>query len=226
MTRSDAPALVAHRGFADEYPENTLLAFESAAEHADAIEMDVRRCGSGELVVFHDEKLSRLTDVRGLVADTPWSELRELTVLDSGETIPRLESALDAIPDDVWVNVELKHRGMVARVLDAVDGVENELSFSSFEPRALGELRERDTAASLGYISQRGPNCIETALDLGCEAVHPSADICDAAFVTRAHEEGLHVNAWTVETRTEAERLAAAGVDGVVADTHRVRPRR
>ncbi|WP_227373631.1 glycerophosphodiester phosphodiesterase [Haladaptatus halobius] len=222
MSRSDVPALVAHRGFADEYPENTLFAFESAAERADVIELDVRRSESGELVVFHDAELSRLTDAHGLVEDTPWSELRELAVLDSGERIPGLDTALDAIPDEVGVNVELKHGGMTEQVLAAVEGVENEVLFSSFEGRVLRELRERETAASLGCISRRGPNCIDTALGLECESVHPRADICDADFVTRAHEVGLDVNVWTIETRAEAERLATAGVDGLIADTWRV----
>ena len=53
---------IAHRGFADDYPENTPLAFRKASERADAVEMDVQRCGSSELVVFHDAYLDRLTN--------------------------------------------------------------------------------------------------------------------------------------------------------------------
>jgi glycerophosphoryl diester phosphodiesterase len=209
--------LHAHRGFADEHPENTLLAVREASARADRVEVDVRRCGSGELVVFHDETLSRLTDAHGLVEDAPWSELRDLVVLDSGETIPRLDAVLDAVPADVGVNVELKHAGIADRVLAATGGVDD-VVFSSFHQRALAELRDRDPDAPLAYISDGGPNCVATAVDLDCSFVHPEQGFCDAAFVDRAHAAGLDVNAWTVTTREEAAALQDAGVDGVIAD--------
>ena len=55
--------LIAHRGFAGVNPENTLQAVEAAAGVADAIEVDVRRCESGDLVVIHDETVDRLQGV-------------------------------------------------------------------------------------------------------------------------------------------------------------------
>jgi len=48
--------VIGHRGCADVYPENTVRAVTRAANFLDAVEVDVRRCGSGELVVFHDER--------------------------------------------------------------------------------------------------------------------------------------------------------------------------
>ncbi|WP_231182960.1 glycerophosphodiester phosphodiesterase [Haladaptatus sp. DYF46] len=213
---------IAHRGFADDYPENTPLAFRTAAEHADAVEMDVQRCGSGELVVFHDAKLGRVTDRFGLVQDTPWSVLWGLTILDSDETVPSLETALGSVPAGTAINLELKHVGMADEVLDAVEDVENEILLSSFDSNVLRDLRERDDDVRLAYINQRGPNCIDTAVDLDCVCVHPRADLCDAAFVERAHQEGLRVNSWTVDDEEGAAALADAGVDGIVSDTSAV----
>ncbi|MGA9401429.1 glycerophosphodiester phosphodiesterase [Haladaptatus sp.] len=222
MSTSDSPQHIAHRGFADDYPENTPLAFENAAAHADVIEMDVQRCGSGELVVFHDAKLGRLTDSHGTVQDTPWSELQELTILDSDETVPRLETALDAVPDGTGINLELKHGGMAERVLDAVASVDNDVLLSSFDSQVLRNLRTFDPEVQLAYINQRGPNCIDTAVDLDCACVHPKLDICDSGFVDRAHDAGLAVNSWTVREEAEANALAEAGVDGIVSDTRSV----
>ncbi|WP_327052552.1 glycerophosphodiester phosphodiesterase [Halomicrococcus gelatinilyticus] len=210
--------LQAHRGFAGEHPENTLRAVREAADRADRIEVDVHRCGSGELVVFHDETLSRLTDAHGPVAETPWPELRDLEVLGSGETIPRLDDVVDAVPDGVGLNVELKHAGIADPVLAATTDVDDVL-FSSFHRRALAELRDRDPDATLAYVSDRGPNCVDTAVDLGCSFVHPAKELCDETLVDRAHVAGLGVNAWTVTTREEAATLQAAGVDGVIADS-------
>ena len=67
-SRTPQPAVIAHRGFAGVYPENTLCAVRAAldppdAGHrgADAIEIDVMATSDGELVVFHDRDLARVT---------------------------------------------------------------------------------------------------------------------------------------------------------------------
>ena len=82
MTRTDPDdvTLIGHRGCAAQYPENTVGAIERAAPHVDAVEIDVRRCGSGEVVVVHDADLGRLTGASGSVADADYDELRDLTV--------------------------------------------------------------------------------------------------------------------------------------------------
>lgn len=67
--------LVAHRGCAWPQPENTLRAIHDAGSRLPAVEFDVRRCGTGELVVFHDEKVDRVTDQTGLVGELPWAEI-------------------------------------------------------------------------------------------------------------------------------------------------------
>jgi glycerophosphoryl diester phosphodiesterase len=124
----DDPTLIAHRGFAGVYPENTVGAVERAARGGDPeraarrgaamIEIDVLPTSDGEVVVFHDDDLSGrdggergLTDRSGLVWETPWAEVREAEVLGSGETVPTLSQVLDAIPPSVGVNVELKNPG-------------------------------------------------------------------------------------------------------------------
>ena len=62
--------VMAHRGDSGKYPENTMLAFEKAAEAgADAIELDVQLTRDGEVVVIHDERIDRTTDGTGFVKD-------------------------------------------------------------------------------------------------------------------------------------------------------------
>lgn len=127
----ESTALIAHRGFAGAYPENTVGAVEKASrggpgDGADMIEIDVVPCGGRpyegedfEVVVFHDDRLASrdggergLTDHENtLVWDTPCSEVRDAEVLESGETVPTLREVLSAIPPSVGVNVELKNPG-------------------------------------------------------------------------------------------------------------------
>ncbi len=112
--------LIAHRGFAATAPENTIAAVQSAAEYADAVEFDVRRCGSGELVVIHDETVDRVTGGVGAVADSSLEELQSLTVLQSGERVPTLEEMLEVVPPSVEINLEMKELDIAADVLEAL----------------------------------------------------------------------------------------------------------
>lgn len=114
-------SIIAHRGYAGVYPENTIAAVRAAiegpeAERPDFVEFDVMPTADGELVVHHDHTLERVTDAPPEVADRPIWELpyrtiQEFEVLGSGEPVPRLESMLDAVPPDVRLNVELKNPG-------------------------------------------------------------------------------------------------------------------
>lgn len=70
--------IFAHRGFKGNYPENTMIAFEHALHSgADGIELDVQLTKDGRLAVIHDEKLNRTTNMKGLVKDYTYEELKE-----------------------------------------------------------------------------------------------------------------------------------------------------
>lgn len=210
----------AHRGCAGQYPENTLAAVRQTAPHVDAVEVDVRQCASGELVVFHDPDVSRVTGGTGSVAEMRYADLAALEVLDSGEPVPLLSDLLAATPDDLLVNVELKTAGIANAALRDANRVANPVLFSSFSTTALRELREADPGARLGVLCSSDPDAaLRTARAVDAEAVHPSIRLCDeTGVVAAAHDEELAVNAWTVETGADAERLRAAGVDGLITD--------
>lgn len=73
--------IIGHRGAMGYKPENTLSSFEKALRlGVDGIELDVWVCQSGELVVFHDETLDRITNGSGNVFDKTLSELKQLKV--------------------------------------------------------------------------------------------------------------------------------------------------
>ncbi|WP_435174830.1 glycerophosphodiester phosphodiesterase [Halorussus sp. AFM4] len=215
--------LIAHRGCADEYPENTLHAVERAARRLPAVEIDVRRCASGELVVFHDETVDRTTDGTGPVADLDWTDLRRLDVLGSGEGVPLLSEALAAVPPDVTAQVELKETGVGADAAAVVAQSGRTVRFSSFVPEALAEVREADPDADLGYLFGDDVGVDEglaIAEDLDCEYLHPHADLCLETDVTeRARAAGMDVIAWGLDDPATCERLREAGVDGATADS-------
>lgn len=219
--RFAALSVYAHRGYASVAPENTVAAVEWATSRADGVEVDVRRCGSGELVCVHDADLERLAGTTDRVDETDWTDLQEYTVAGSTSTVARLDDVLEALPTGYPVVVELKARGLAPDVLSAVDRHDLDVQFSSFDPGALAELRARDDDVSLAYTFRHDDvdRALRTASQLDCDAIHPRLDRClRTRLVSRAHAHGLAVVAWTVDSRVEAWLLGLVGVDGVFAD--------
>lgn len=102
--------VAAHRGWNDKYAENTMEAFRAAADlGVDQIETDVRLTKDGELVLFHDETLERVTDGSGKVIDHTLAELKKLRVKGAGR-IPTLIELLDMFGDypELTLDMELK----------------------------------------------------------------------------------------------------------------------
>lgn len=211
--------LIAHRGFASVNPENTLRAVENSAAVADEIEIDVRRCASGELVVVHDSTVDRVTDAHGSVREYTQTELQSMRVLGTDEGIPTLAAVLDSTPDRVGVNVELKEHDLAIDALRLIDAFHPNALVSSFLPDALADCRAADPTVPRAYLTdESGPECLETAIELDCAFLHPSIDVCTDRLVNKAQRASIQINAWTIETAEEAASLASIGVDGVIAD--------
>ncbi|MEF8778497.1 MAG: glycerophosphodiester phosphodiesterase [Natronomonas sp.] len=217
--------LIAHRGFASVAPENTLRAVDSAASIADWIEVDVRRCGSGELVVIHDATVDRVTDQSGTVSEYTSSELRSMCVLGTDEGIPTLAAVLRTIPEHVGVNVELKEAGIAVDALDLITSLHPRAVVSSFSRDILSACTAVDPTTSLAYITEKsGTEGVETATELGCAYLHLSTAACTVPAISKAHRAGIQVNAWTVDTAERAASLGALGIDGLIADRPGILP--
>src|SRR5262245_26936155 len=96
------PLVLGHRGASREAPENTLASFGLAMDQgADGVELDVWRCATGEIVVFHDVDARRIAKVPLRIPDTGFAELGSLDVGEfkgerhRGERMPRLEQVLE-----------------------------------------------------------------------------------------------------------------------------------
>ena len=133
---------IAHRGISGEKaPENSLAAFKAAIKAKLPIELDVTCLSDGTPVVFHDEKLARLTGKDGFISSCTKADLSKLTLLGSKEKIPTLAEALDFIDGKVPVLVHIKNYGKVGLVEKAIwkdlINYRGEYAIQSFNPYTL-----------------------------------------------------------------------------------------
>jgi glycerophosphoryl diester phosphodiesterase len=229
LTRGARPRIWAHRGASAHTTENTVAAFALARDHgADGVELDVRLCASGEVVVFHDEDLQRLAGRPERIDARSWRELSAIE-LAGGHRIPRLEEALEAC-GDLPVNVELKSLtpgrpgrlpGLAARAIRAA-GADERVVVSSFDPAALWLLHAAAPHLPLAYLFEarlaRALRSSAAAALVGASAVHPEHVLCTPAQVAAWRARRLAVNAWAVDDPARLRALAAAGVDGIFAN--------
>lgn len=228
----EAPRVFGHRGVRGHRPENTMSAFEQAAvEGAHGVELDVRLCGSGEVIVLHDRKLDRVSGGRELrdVERLTWDQLQHVDVGD-GQRVPLLEEVLQfARRHGLRVNVELKHDvSSRPRLVQAVITVLRQFAdapefviLSSFDPslvRALSVLRSDVACAWLVHHQQRFVRSAPGFRLLGACAVHPERTLVTAERMRRWQRSQAIVNVWTVNDPEEAMRLAALGVDCIISD--------
>jgi len=219
------PVIEAHRGGREDAPENTLAACRKAMEMGAAwIELDVRASRDGALVVFHDDKVDRVTDGAGLVGDMTLAELRRLdagirfSAAFAGERIPTFEEAAALVAGSgVRLNVEIKKpagRGVVAGVVKVLReaGKERDYVVSSFGLEEVMAVRAAAPEIELALIG-KAPEVIPLAIEHGVPWAHCQHESLTQALVDEAHGAGLRVNVWTVD---DVERLAhwrAVGVD-------------
>jgi glycerophosphoryl diester phosphodiesterase len=151
---------IAHRGLHSgdsRVPENSLAAFEAAADAGFGIELDVQITSDGHLVVLHDENLKRMTGVDRQVAETPLSEVATLRLLDSSETVPPLAQVLETVNGRVPVFVEVKNPGAVGVLEDTVahelETASGPVAVMSFNPFSLARIAERAPSVPRGQLS-------------------------------------------------------------------------
>ena len=155
---------IAHRGWHDAAAgrlENTLGAAEAAMTRGFGIECDVQLSADGEAVVFHDERLERLTEGRGEVGALDVATLKALPLRASAEHIPTLPDLLRRIGGRVPLVCEIKSRfDGDMRLTDRVAALAAEypgpLALKSFDPSPIARLRSAGCALPLGIVAEAG----------------------------------------------------------------------
>lgn len=171
--KAGAPTLVAHRGYAARYPENTLEGITAAMQAgARYIEVDIQLSADGVPILFHDADLARTTNASGPVMEYTLAQLRQFCAGEparfgaqfSSARIPTLDELITLLSDwpSVTVFLELKEESlayfntttMTDKVLQASSPLAQRRVLISYSTTAIEEIHERDTIKS-GWVLRR-----------------------------------------------------------------------
>ena len=223
MGKTENPMIIGHRGAMGYETENTIASIEKAvALGAPMIEIDVFQIASGELVVFHDNELDRLSNTSGPITSFTWETLQEV-VLEGGHSIPLLQTVLDQLAGRAALNIELKGPNTAAPVANLLEVYlsngtwkEEDLLISSFDWNLLLETRDFLPEISIGVLTEAHPlEAIPTAKELSAVSINPYYKDLDAAIVAQIHAAGFKVYTWTVNAPEDLKNVKKLGVDAV-----------
>ncbi len=228
------PIIYAHRGASAYAPENTRAAFRMALEmQTGGIETDVHLSKDGRVVVCHDEQINRVSNGSGFIKDMTLKELKSLDFGSwfgreyEGERILTLEELLEMLQG--WngiLNIELKqgpilYDGLEAETIDILREF-NQLDttiISSFNHYSLMNVKKLEPRLKIGLLYAAG--LVEPwkyAKYIGAEAIHPLFYSVVPSVIQGCKDNGIHVNAWTVDQPEHIQALAISEVDGIITN--------
>lgn len=226
----------AHRGLHDdEKAENSMSAFRAAKEHGYGIELDVRLSKDGELVVFHDDNLTRVVGKEGKVKDFTAEELKKMSLLGTSDGIPTFREVLDLIDGSVPLLIEMKANigegGVAEKLVEVIDGYKGDFIVESFNPITLRTLKKLRPDILRGILSleytkedrYKGKLIYRLSENLMLNfLMRPDFIAYDRKGYTVKnlrrirHKFGTPLIAWTVKTPEEEEEAIAHGFDTVI----------
>lgn len=223
---------VAHRGLAGLYPENTMIAFEKCLEYnPEAIEMDVQMTKDGELVVFHDEEVSRCTGAKGWVKDMTLAEMRELDPSNGfdihDQKVPTLDEYFDLVQDkDLVTFVELKNSfitydGMEEKVLECIDRHNLREKVIIYSANHYSVMKFKAMAPDIeicfpfdNWIFDYGEYCEKRNVTITI----PYHFALTQEIMDDFHKHSVKVYPWTVDEPEEMRRMLDMGADGMLTN--------
>lgn len=222
----DIPYLkIGHRGAKGHVAENTLESIQKALElGVDGIEIDVHLCASGELVVFHDFTLNRMTDGDGEISKYTLKELKKVKVKDHYQ-IPTLSQVLLLVDKKCLLNIELKGINTAKETCRLIDFFIEKKGWSykdfivsSFQSGLLESVYEINNKIPLGVLTDTNlDKAVSFAKTINAVSIH-----VDYTMLTQENVEKLQENykvfAYTVNNLKPLDRIKSYHVDAIISD--------
>ena len=213
---------IAHRGLYNfELPENSLPAFENAVKHGFAIELDVRIIDDNNIVVFHDEKLSRMANCDGYVSNLKTPDLEGIKLAETEFGIPTFEKVLETVNGNVPILIELKKTDkaftLEEKLLDMLKSYNGDYAVESFDPFSMQYFYKNAPTIMRGQLScyfhhhdvDAPRRELKLLKKLKClDISHPDFIAYKVSNLPNKYVKnaGLPVVAWTIKSELQAQK--------------------
>ncbi len=231
------PLVIAHRGFSEIAPENTLAAFHKAIEvHVDMIELDVRLSADNDFIIFHDKRLERTSNGHGVLKNKTTEELLQVdngswfSQQFSSERISLLEKVFPFTKKNVLLNIEIKPDVVSTDSISVAEKIvslihkkkiKKKIIITSFNYSMVKEIKELDNNIFTGIIYnplsfRRSPSQL---LELSkadifvCSKYQVNKDV-----VNDIHSKNYSIYVYGISSERDVRRMFNLGVEGLIAN--------
>jgi glycerophosphoryl diester phosphodiesterase len=227
------PMVIAHRGARDIAPENTITACQLAIESgAQGLELDIRPCGSGELVLYHDAFLyNHFKDPRR-VANVQLTSLKNLEfnskIYQHTSGINTLKELFEEFKYKVPINLEAKvflqnKKEFARKIIRLVEDFKmtDQIWISSFNPLFLKVFKSQTKKIKTGLLF-RHLFYMFRAMDvvLNSDAWHPHFSLLTKGMVKSARKLNKEIHLWTIKKKSDVDHIPLENVHGIITDIY------
>lgn len=156
---------IAHRGLHDiekGIPENSIEAFKRAIKNNYIIELDVHLLKDGNVVVFHDDNLKRMTGIDALIKDKTYEEIKTMFLKETKYGIPSFMEVLKLVDGKVPLLIELKYDTKCGLLEDEVIKIlkdyNGKYAIQSFNPLSINYYKKKCPNVLRGQLSSNFKN--------------------------------------------------------------------
>lgn len=228
MSSDEEVLIIAHRGASAIAPENTMAAINAAVEaKADWVEIDVQETADGVVVVMHDSDFMKLSSNELKIWDATMDRLADIDIGSwydptySGERVPTLLDALEAVRDRSKLLIELKYYGhdidLEKRTIEIVEGagMADQVATMSLKVPAVEKMQTLRPDWDAGVLAA---TAFGDLTGLNADFVAVNANLATARLVEQVRKENKQLYVWTINDPFDMSAMISLGVDGLITD--------
>ncbi len=213
--------IVGHRGAAGYAPENTLLSFKKAIDvGCNRTELDVRLSSNLEVVVIHDEDVSRVTTGTGLVGDLSLAEIKKLNCCED-QKIPTLQEVIELCKNKIELQIELKVEGTPRKVNEILlkNKLVDDVLITSFDANLAQEMKNINPNVKVGLLFKEVSETVWDLVDtIPLDVLGFKGKIMNKEIVHEVHKRRKILYAYHVNEKNLGKKLIEMGVDEIGTD--------
>jgi glycerophosphoryl diester phosphodiesterase len=220
--------VIGHRGAMGHALENTIESVEKAIDlKVDGIEIDVFKSKSGEIIVYHDPSLSRLSNSTAFIEQISLDSIKKIELI-GGLSIPTLNEVIDIIPEKIFLNIELKGENtayetnkIIIKYLSESNLTSSKFIISSFRWDELKKFRNINKDVPIAILVDslyKIDNAIKLAKEINAVALNPNNKFITKKIVKKIQSNNIKVYPYTINTPKNIKRMKSIGVDAIITD--------